>query len=1104
MSQTPKLPVLSRSRHLSSRAALALGVLVFAAALAQALAAAPPAADRATATDSTSLREAINDLIATFGADYPRGPEYLRRLDQWEAEFRVLPRNAKQQKRHELKAKLTKLKREALLDNPLLRFDRMLIVKRPASSPSLGLPRNWQSNSSLPKKGYRDELVALSNWRDDPKLTRVYKPSADRFIGDVDLHFDADRLLFSMRDGKAQDGGGRWQVFEMRVDGSGLRQLTGEEPDVDSYDACYLPSGKIIFTSTACFAGVPCVYGSSHVANLYVMDADGHNIRQLCFDQEHDWCPTVMNDGRVLYTRWEYTDTPHSNTRLLFTMNPDGTEQKAYYGSNSYWPNSFFYTRPIPGHPTQVISVIGGHHDHPRMGELVLFDPALSQQESSGAIQRIGEAGKRVETIIRDGLTQHSWPKFLHPFPLSEKYFLVSCKPTRESLWGVYLVDLFDNFVLLKEEPGYALFEPIPVQARKRPPVIGEKVDLSKQDATVYISDIYAGPGLRGIPRGTVKSLRVFSYHYAYQNMGGLLGVVGMDGPWDVKRIIGTVPVYEDGSAKFKLPANTPVSIQPLDAEGKALQLMRSWMTAMPGEVVSCTGCHASPNEAPRLGTTIAQTEPATSIRPWYGPTRGFSFAREVQPVLDRYCIRCHDGKPRDGGEALSDLRGTKMIEDWRSITPGNGGRHAGKFSVSYAELHRYVRRPGIESDYHLLEPMEFHADTTELVQLLSKGHHGVQLDAEAWDRLITWIDLNCPYHGTWGEEIDKPGPQRARRQELLKKYAGIDVDPEAVPETPEYPRTRQPVRPATPSKRATVEVSGWPFSATEAKRRQASSDAQVRRTIDLGNGISLTLVRIPAGEFVIGAAAGSDRDAPPKRVRINEPFWMAQYEVTNEQYRAFDPTHDSRIESKNAYQFGIHGYPLNRPEQPVVRISWNDATKFCQWLSRKTGLEFSLPSEEQWEYACRAGAATPFFFGSPDDDFAHYANMADAKLTEFVSDPYTVDRVLKNPPKYDDWIPKDPRFNDGAVLTVAPGQYQPNAWGLFDMHGNVAEWTRSNYDTSAAQVEIGKSTKKVVRGGSWRDRPYRCTSSYRIGYQPYQRVFNVGFRVIFTVKQEQ
>ncbi len=843
--------------------------------------AAPPA-------ESPSLRRAIEDLIATYGPRYPRGQEYLHELSQWQSEYRSAIEHHDRTRQRRLMTELLKLQRRALLDNPLLDFDRLLVVKRKASSPSLGLPRNWQSNSSLPRKGFDDEIAVLSNLRRGAEPATLFKPKVGRFIGDVDLHFDGTRMLFSMRDER-----GRWQVFEIDADGTHLRQLTGEQPDVDSYDACYLPSGKILFTSTACFVGVPCVYGSSHVANLYVMDADGSNIRQLCFDQEHDWCPTVMNDGRILYTRWEYTDTPHS------------------------------------------------------------------------------------------------------------KY-----------------------------------------------PV--------------------------------------------------------MDGPWDIKRVIGTVPVYEDGSAKFSVPANTPISIQPLDSEGKALQLMRSWMTAMPGEVVSCIGCHASPNEAPRNSFAIAQTKPVAPIRPWYGPTRGFSFAREVQPVLDRYCVSCHDGREDARGRSIPDLRGTKMIQDWRSVTPGNGGRHAGKFSVSYAELHRFVRRPGIESDLHLLEPMEYHADTTELVQILSKGHYGVQLDREAWDRLITWIDLNCPYHGTWGEELDNPGVQRKRRRELLKRYAGIDVDAEAVPQTAGYPSDPLPVARHAAQAGKPVTLPGWPWTTEQAKQRQAQGGEPVRRTVQLNEDVSITLVRIPAGAFVMGDSSGTDPTAPQRRVTIREPFWMAAHEITNEQYQLFDPTHDSRVESKNAYQFGIHGYPVNRPEQPVVRVSWNEAVQFCRWLSERTGLKISLPTEAQWEYACRAGTDTPFSFGTLNDDFSQYANMADAKLTEFATDPYTVDRPLANPTRYDDWIPKDSRYNDGALLTVAPGQYRPNAWGLFDMHGNVAEWTRTDAGGLSADSPPNKSVRKVVRGGSWRDRPYRCTSSYRLAYPSYQRVFNVGFRVIAVDQARQ
>jgi formylglycine-generating enzyme required for sulfatase activity len=1035
-----------------------------------------------------AVRLAIEDLAGSFGARYPSGAAYLRRLEAIEAKLRTSP---SQQCRDEL----VQLQREALLANPLLNFHKLLLVKRGVKSPSLGLPYNWQSNSCLPKTGFDDEIAVLAPVAPEGTLATLYKPAGGRFVGDVDLHFDADRMLFSM-----PGTNGRWQVFEIRSDGSGLRQLTGQQPDVDSYDACYLPDGRILFTSTACFVGVPCVYGSSHVATLYRMDADGRHIRQLCFDQEHDWCPTLLNNGRILYTRWEYIDTPHAHTRLLFHMNPDGTEQMEYLGSNSYWPNSFFYARPIPNHPTRVIAVIGGHHDNPRMGELVLFDPALGRHEAAGAVQRIPGRGQKIEPLVRDGLTLASWPKFLHPFPLSDKYFLVACKPTPQSLWGIYLADVFDNLLLIKELPGYALLEPLPLRRTPRPPVIPDKVDMARNDAVVYLPDIYVGDGLKGIPRGTVKQLRILTYNFAYHGMGGLVGVVGVDGPWDIKRVLGTVPVYPDGSAKFRIPANTPVALQPLDAEGKALQLMRSWMTAMPGEVVQCAGCHEKQNTAPPARTSLARGREPDVIRPWHGPTRGFSYAREVQPVIDRYCVGCHNGQPRPDGPALSDLRGTRKITDWQKWAAPSS---AGRFSVGYAELHRFVRRPGIESDYHLLTPMEFHADTTELVQILNGGHHNVKLDAEAWDRLVTWIDLNCPYHGTWGEDIAKPGVQRQRRRDLLKLYAQVDDDPEAVPQTKHQntaPVMPEPLRQIGPR---SIECPGWPFDAAEARRRQAAAGPVTRRKIDLGHGVSLEMVLIPAGEYVMGSTAGGVDEQPLHRVRIEKPFWMATREVTNQMYNLFYPAHDSGVEDRNGYQFGLRGFPCHQPEQPVVRVSWNEAVAFCRRLSQRTGQKFALPTEAEWEYACRAGTATTMFYGGLDADFSKFANLADSKLTEFASYPYDSRHTpLEKPSRYDDWIPKDPRCNDGALLAVEPGRYQPNAWGLRDMHGNVAEWTRSAYRPYPCRPDDGRNAataegRKVVRGGSWRDRPYRATSSFRLGYEPFQKVYNVGFRVV-------
>jgi formylglycine-generating enzyme required for sulfatase activity len=294
----------------------------------------------------------------------------------------------------------------------------------------------------------------------------------------------------------------------------------------------------------------------------------------------------------------------------------------------------------------------------------------------------------------------------------------------------------------------------------------------------------------------------------------------------------------------------------------------------------------------------------------------------------------------------------------------------------------------------------------------------------------------------------------------------------------------------------------GWPVGAAEAQRRQAAAAPATRKKIDLGKGVSLDLVLIPAGDFVMGSTTGAADEQPLVRLHIERPFWMAAKEVTNQMYNLFDPKHDSRIEDKNTYQFGIHGYPMNRPEQPVVRVSWLEAVAFCRWLSEKTGLKFALPSEAEWEYACRAGTATPFSYGDLNTDFSKLANLGDARLSEFASDPYTVDTPLKNPTKYDDWFPKDARFNDGALLTVEPGRYAPNPWGLFDMHGNAAEWTRSTYRPYPYVEEPlaespSNAGRKVVRGGSWRDLPKHSTSSHRLSYLPYQRVFNVGFRVV-------
>lgn len=1049
--------------------------------------------------DPQALGRAIDDLGTTFPA-YPAAAfrARLEALGEIAAARVELKKDTPVGK--DKAAAWLKLQREALLANPLVDFSKLLLVRRSEKSPSLGLPQNWQSNCALPKIGYDNELTVLSPVTPDGSFTSLYQPSDGTFIGDVELHPDAGKLMFSQSDPK-----GTWQVYEITADGAGRRQVTPNlGPDVDNYTSCYLPGGDILFTSTATMVAVPCVNGGNAVADLYRLSADGKNVRQLCFDQEHNWCPTVMNDGRILYQRWEYADLVHSNSRRLMTMNPDGTAQMAFYGSSGMWPNSLFYAKPIPGRPSQVVGIVGGHHGVPRMGELVLFDTAKGRKETEGVVQRIPGFGKPVARVAKDQLVNDSWPKFLHPWPLgradgtgSGKYFLASCKPTPDAPWGLYLVDVFDNLLLLKETPGQAYLEPIPLRQRPTPPVIPSRVNPERKDAQVYLADIYAGPGLAGIPKGEVKSLRVFTYVYGYRGFGGLYGTIGMNGPWDVRRILGTVPVESDGSALFTIPANTPVAVQPLDKDGKALQIMRSWFVGMPGEVVSCVGCHEPTDQAPAPRATLAARKPPTDLEAWYGKTRGFSFAREVQPVLDKNCISCHDGSAGTPGKAIPDLRGEPLV-GWNSKMPGAQYKGlAGKFTVGYANLHRFVRHPGIESDIAVLTPMDYHADTTELIQLLRKGHHGVNLGAEDLSRITTWIDLNTPFHGDWTTIVGAKAAEKAekRRAELRSSYAQVDdyqidgpVPAVACTTTPSGPAVEAAVAPSAPT------------IVPPATRVAAPASGFKTRNVDLGDGLHLTLTWIPPGSVTLGGANPDEQPASP--VTIAKGFWMGTTEITNAQYRRFDPTHDSRRESKQGYQFGIEGYPLFKPQQPVVRVSWTRARDFCAWLGKRTGAKVDLPTEAQWEYACRAGTTTPFSFGAADADFSPYANCADITTKELASDPYTEAKPIDNPSEFDDWLPKDLRFNDHALVTSEVGGYQANPWGLQDMHGNAAEWTRSlhrpyPYVDGDGRNVVEADGERVVRGGSWRDRPTRCASGYRLAYRPYQQVYNVGFRVM-------
>ena len=988
-------------------------------------------------------------------------------------------------------------RRAILLGNPLLDSDKIVAARykigvraRDIMTPELGTQsNNWSNQESARRSGFDAEIVELSNLRgENIRMRQVYKPTNGSSIADLRLHWNGDRVMFTQtRNDK------RWNIFEVKLDGSGLKELIkNEEPDLEFYDGTYLPDGRILAISNIGYQGVPCVNGSDPVGNLVLYTPQTGNLRRITFDQDANWNPVVMNNGRVMYTRWEYTDLTHYYSRIVMHMNPDGTENKALYGSGAMFPNSTFDIQPLPGHGSAFVGIISGHHGVARSGRLILFDPSKGRKSVSGMTQEIPHRNRLIKEVIKDRLVDGVWPQFIKPTPLSDKYFLVAAKLSKESLWGIYLVDIYDNVTCLMEMEGEGFISPTLVTKRPTPPAIPDRVKLNDKEATIFIQDIYEGEGLRGIPRGTVKSLRLHAYEYAYVNTKSDHNWHGIQSGWDIKRLLGTVPVEEDGSAIFKVPANTPISIQPIDKDGVAVQWMRSWLTGQPGEVVSCIGCHEDQNQIPIPKRVMASQKDAHKLTPPEGGTRSFTFDLEVQPILDRACIACHNG------DKAFDLRG--------------GKKDKLGYGTSYLNLHPYVHRQGGEGDMVVLQPYEYHPNTSELVRMLKKGHYNVQLTDAEWRKLYNWIDYNAPDKGYFNANVLKYLPYKGfdqikRRKELTDKYAngaGVDWKKE-IADYATYLKGQgeiTPVMPAAekPVKAKNLKVSGWPFDADVAKTKQAEAGSKARKSIEIAPGVKLNFVRIPAGKFVMGSYNGEPDAYPTSKVTVDKAFWMGELEITNQQYNAIFPEHDSRYVDQQWKDHVVQGYPANEPQQPVIRVSYNDAMEYCKKLSEKTGLKITLPTEAQWEWACRAGSDTDFWYGTKNSDFGKKDNLADKTTLLFAVAGVDPKPMSPDNPwyKYYTYLPKEESVDDGELVQIGGKKYEANPFGLYCMHGNVAEWTRSDY-IPYPYKEDAKATSeyKVVRGGSYIERPKFSTSHSRKGFYPYQRVFNVGFRVI-------
>jgi len=471
----------------------------------------------------------------------------------------------------------------------------------------------------------------------EPIITTLLEDK-DGVIRDPDVSWDGKQILFSWKKSDRQDD---YHLYEMNVKTKQIRQLTKGLGYAD-YEGIYLPDGDILFNSTRCVQTVDCWW--TEVSNLYKCDKDGKGIHRISFDQVHTNYPQILSDGRIIYTRWDYNDRGQIYPQPLFQMNPDGTSQTEFYGNNSFFPTTIAHARGIPN-SQKVVCILTGHHSHQR-GKLAIIDPTKGRQEAAG-VQLIAPVRETIAVKI-DKYGQDG-DQFQYPYPINENEFIVACCPVISenkkytAPYGIYFSTASGTRELLAFDKNISCNQPIPLNRRKLPPTRPSIVDYNKTTGTYFVQDIYVGPGLEGIARGTIKEIRVVALDFRVAGIGnnnnrGPAGgalvstPIAIDnGTWDVKIVLGDAKVYEDGSAFFEVPARTPLYFQALDKNGHVVQTMRSWSTLQPGENFACVGCHESKDVTPvRSKITKAMKAGPKKLTPFYGPARGFSFPKEI------------------------------------------------------------------------------------------------------------------------------------------------------------------------------------------------------------------------------------------------------------------------------------------------------------------------------------------------------------------------------------------------------------------------------------------------------------------------------------------
>ena len=609
---------------------------------------------------------------------------------------------------------------------------------------------------------------------------------------DVDVSPDGKRILYSF---KASDHGDDFHLYEMELATRKVRPLTSGKGVAD-YEGCYLPDGRILFNSTRCMQIVDCWW--TEVSNLYRCEADGSNITRITYDQVHDNYPTLSWDARILYTRWEYNDRSQMFPQPLLSMNVDGTNQRAYYGGNSWFPTTLIHARAVPGSPL-FFGICTGHHSL-QPGELMRFDPREGREEDQGAWQLEPLRRAKARKVDADGQQGRI---AIYPYPVDENNVVLSFLPKgwkrnphghpmfrdQRAPFALYWTDVNGARELLVSQKGKVpCGRPVPVRVRNLPNRPSKMPTENLKTGIVAIRDVYVGDSMKGVPRGTVKSMRVVSIDYRAAGIGhnGNVGPGGGglscsppalgNGTWGVKRVLGEVPVAEDGSVVVEVPARTPIYFTLLDGNGRMVQSMRSWTTLQPGETASCVGCHEPLNQAPdfRMGEADAGRARVSLKK----PPRGFSFPKDVQPILNRRCVNCHDPKknaniPDLTSAPVTDVRSKRTwskayVSLTRAASTGEGEDQCWRANPD--DKNGYVNWIHSASVPTPIPPLVNGSGVSRLfTEKLDKGHAKGITDAEK-RTLACWIDLGIPFCGDYEEGNAWNEKERARWEYFSRK----------------------------------------------------------------------------------------------------------------------------------------------------------------------------------------------------------------------------------------------------------------------------------------------------------------------------------------------